>query len=171
MLRECMDAITRFSPAPPRTAGRVDRAARICGHHELMRDETTVEVGCKHLVGQYILVCHLPIRLDLGFRNVGVRSILGSSKPRELLFPAVHLAVGAGELAFFCIARVEERFRKVSDVPRLREILRAQNDLLTVGVVAVLARRRSRISLEQVVERAVLLDDEDDVGNRCSPLV
>src|SRR6516165_6358598 len=52
------------------------------------------------------------------------------------------------------------------EIPRLREILRLENNLIAVRVIAVVLSLGSGIAHEEVVERAVLLNDEDDVLNR-----
>jgi len=52
------------------------------------------------------------------------------------------------------------------DVPVGSEVDRLERDLLAVGIVAVVLSLCAGKVEEKIVERTVLLNDEDDVGDR-----
>ena len=74
-----------------------------------------------------------------------------------------------------CPSHAAKKVARSDRDPKPFETRRAQRDLMAVRVVAVFLCRRAGIAHEEVVERAVLLNDEDDVldgafaGCRASP--
>src|SRR5579863_718147 len=136
-----------------------------------MRNKTAaVEIRGKHFVGEDVLLRHCEIRLGFGLRNVCVLgcsvgtawAALRTSARYLLLIEAVHFALGPRKAAL-TVAGLEIRLRAVLHVPRRFERNRNQRDFLTGAGVAVRLRVGSWIALEQVIERAVLLNDDDDV--------
>src|SRR5579883_2557804 len=75
---------------------------------------------------------------------------------------SVHLAVRAGDAAR-AVTGGEESVGVVLEIPGRLEPDGLQRDLVAVRVVTVGRRRRAGKPVEQVVERAVLLHDDNDV--------
>jgi hypothetical protein len=81
-----------------------------------------------------------------------------------LLIKAVHAAIGTRKTPG-AVASVKKRFRAMIDVP-----LRFQWDLpklyfLARAVVTVRLRASTGKALEEIIETAIFLDDDDDVLN------
>src|SRR6202042_2977614 len=121
-----------------------------------------------HLVRQNVLPGDREVRLRLLVRNVGVLRLgVGTlrramSAAHVLQVEAVHSAIGARE-APRAVARLEERGRTVIDIPRRREPDRFEPDLSFRAVVAIGYGLGAWVTVKEVVERAVLLNDDDDV--------
>jgi len=72
--------------------------------------------------------------------------------------------VCSGQLAL-TVASCEETGREVIDVPSGREIDWFEGDLLAIRVVALVSRRGAGKVQKKIIEAAVFLNDEDDVGD------
>ena len=134
-----------------------------------MRDEAArVEVRRVHLVGDDVLLAHIEVWLRLRVRNVAILririrallSVMAAANP--LLIETVHLAIGAGEAAG-AVAGLEERGRAMIEIPAGFQSDRRHLDLLIRRVVAILHGFRARETVEQIIERAILLHDDDDM--------
>ena len=140
--------------AAPIGAREVHLAVGVRGDGVLVRDEAAVEIRLEEVVRQDVLFGHLPIRLGLALRSVGVGKVRRLPTAGILVIPAVQPAVVVGR---------EESVDGMVDVPIGRDRLRVQSYLVALGVVAVVLGRRAFEAHEEVVEAAVLLDDVDHV--------
>ncbi len=135
-----------------------------------MRDKAAgIDVGRVHLVGQNVVFAQVKVWLGFGMRHVAVRRV-GVGATRLVPVPAapvlvietVHLAVGPGKAAGPVTGR-DKIAKVVQDVPGRLEPDRLQGNLLPAGVVAVRLSFRAGKAVEQIVEAAILLNDDDDV--------
>ena len=141
-----------------------------------MRDEAAgIEVRCKHVIRQNVSTRHgkvrrrLPMRdvriLRMRYRGTRVRAVPASD---VLAIETVHAAIGTGKRSP-AVAGFEKRVRAMVEIPPRLQPYRLQRNPLTAIVVTVRHRMRARIFIEQIIEAAVLLDDDDDVGDLVDP--
>ncbi len=142
--------------AAPRHRRRdVSSPAGLAGDEELVRREALVDLRREDAVAQGVLAGERPVRQRLAARNVRVLEIriVGLTR-RTLEVEAVHAAaiIGAYEIDQSVVHVVRERERHRPEV----------NDLSPMGPPR---RRRGGVGIthEQVVEGAILLDDDHDV--------
>src|SRR5262249_47034820 len=123
-----------------------------------------VKVRGIHLIGEHVLFADREERLRFGVRDVRVRRIgwTGAVAAVPFSIKPVHLAVGARD-ASGPVAGSEVARGIVLDVPPSFESDRRERYLLAGTRIAVRARRCARKPVEEIVERAVLLNDDDDV--------
>ena len=147
----------------PRASGRrVRRRAGLSGDQVQMRRETLVDVALEHAIGQNVLRRHVPVRLRLGARHEAVCRILRQAR-RDVRsvrrsdgaqIPAIHLAA---------VVRMDEVGGIVADVVVDFKRRRLKPDARAVVGVAEGHRVGARKTRKEIVGRAVLLHDDDDV--------
>ena len=113
---------------------------------------------------------HVKVRPGLGVRHVaiwrvgvGARRIAVLSAAPVLVVEAVHSAIGS-RITTAAVARREEPVQVVFDIPGGFQADRPEHDLVALGVITVRLRSRAGESVEQIVEAAILLNDDDDMA-------
>src|SRR5580698_287250 len=117
-----------------------------------MRRETRAKLRWKHAIGDHPLTRHRPVRRRFRAWNVRVRIVLRITV-KVLVLEAVHLAVVPAANGIPPI---------VLDVPRIFEPRRVQRDAILPRVTKS-RRVGSGKTTKQIIEAAVLLDDDNDV--------
>ena len=163
------DEVAGTAGTTPRSPRVVHRGLGLSRDDVLMRDEAArVEVRRVHLIGQHVLLAHVEVWLRLGVRDVAVlrvrirARVASTTAAHPFLIESVHLAIGTGETPR-AVAGLEERGRAVIEIPCGLEPDRLERDLLIGRVVAILRGFCAGKTVEQVIEGAVLLNDDDDV--------
>ena len=138
-----------------------------------MRDKAAgIHVGRIHLVGQNVVFAQIKVWLGFAMRNVAVRWVgIGARRlttvvtaARIFIVEPVHAAMSPG-IAPGAVTRREDTRRSRGRYPSRFEPHRAQRNLATLGVVAELHGLGAGKAVEEVVEAAVLLDDDNDMAN------
>jgi hypothetical protein len=123
-------------------------------------DETRAELALEKFVGQHVVLCHRPVRGDRRRFDVCVHVVRG-----HRLAILVEYGGDAETVELSVVVFVQRVFPGMVD-DRGFEADRAQLD--DVAVV-IFSRRRTvgaGVRREKIVERAVFLDDDDDVFDR-----
>ena len=134
-----------------------DRAA---GDEILMGGKTAAALRLEHMIGQHELLGHVPVRRDLRRIDVLVRArsgLAGTLLAPALQVEAVHLAA---------VVVFQKSGVRVTEITRIGKVDLLERDL---GAVFERAERRSVRAgegREEVVEGAVLLNDDDHVRDR-----
>ena len=145
--------------AAPREAGRLEMVriargqVRLAGHEVEVGRKTGPRVRLKHVIGQGPALGHRPVRFDLRARDVGVGERRRLTRRSRHLIPAVHASV---------VVLLHERSVLVIDVGREVQIDRLERHPARVAESRGSAIR-ARKTLEEIIERAVLLNDDDHV--------
>ena len=122
-----------------------------------MRRKARAELGGKHVVGDHVLLGHLPVGLDLTVLEVRVHVGGWNSSAFTGLVEAVHLSVSpVGDAGI----------PKVIEPDRRRKADRSQRDPFSVVREPIGTRIGARITGKEVIETAILLNDDDDVLER-----
>ena len=125
-----------------------------------------MEIRREHSVGRDVLFGHLPVRVDLAFRvRTCTQSWCGAPNPPCSRFQPSILQFVPGSLPWPSHA-AKKAVREMIDVPVGSEVDRGERDLLAVSIVAVVLSLCAGKVEEKIVERTVLLNDEDDVRDR-----
>ena len=166
------DIVAPAAGTAPLIVGIVHRRFRLASDDVLVRDEAAgVEVRGVHLVGEHVVIPDKEVWLGLGVRHVTVRRVLvraarltGVPAVVRFVVEAVHQTVRAG-IAPGSVAGGVERVRAMVEIPARVEPDRLELDLFILRVVSVLRRVGSGKAVEEIVEAAVLLNDDDHVAN------
>ena len=165
-----------MSPEPPgaapRSARKVDRRLGLRRDDVLVRDKAArIEVRGVHLVGQRRTACPSQIRLRLAraARNYTADSCSGrrpglAAAAHVLVVKAVHLAIGARDAARAVARRSKTRMNRAR-CPTWFQRDRLERNLLVGSVITVRCRLGAGKRVKQIVKRAILLNDDDDVLN------
>ena len=152
--RDRVDEVLRSADAAPVREREVDGIGGLPGDEILMRDEARVQVRCEHAIADDELLAHRKVRAGLALRDERVGC--GTAGNAALAIEPVHAsAVVVGVVVGKRMAVAAGR----------RERQRVQRHRLTVGAQAAACRIGVRKPVEEVVEAAVLLHDDDDVLN------
>ena len=128
-----------------------------------MRDETLVELRCKHPIGQDEFVRHIPVRFTLCVGHIGIGATVRVSV-NFFVVETVHPALRAGKLPR-SVASEEHTECGVIHLECRFQGNGLQSDLAAGRISPAACGIGPGISLKHVVEAAVLLNDIDDVTN------
>ena len=171
---ELHDDAARRPVTPPRIErGHFRGMAGLPGDVVLMRRERRTAVRRKRVVAERVVLGHRPVRFDITFLDVRIRHLLvlllGIVAPAGRMIaevftavdPALDHTVEAVHLAVIVI--LEELRMAMIQHPRPLQRNRLQRVGFSVVSLAGVRAVRSRKIVEHVVERTVLLNDDDDV--------
>ena len=162
LLGERGDLVALAAVAAPVAVREIDARCACAGDDVLVRHEALVEMRLEHRVGEHAFVRHVEVRLRFLVRHVHVLRVLRTAG-RTLQVEPVHTALRSRQSASPTIARRDHRICEWSMTYCRLETDRLQRDLVADVIVAESRGVRARIAVEHVVERAVLLHDDDDV--------
>ena len=122
-----------------------------------MCGETSAALRLKHMVGKHVLLRNIPVRLNLSVLDVLIRTrfrLAGARTAEAFEFESIHFsAVVVAQISIPGMAEIA-RLRKVCGVQLDRSATRADAGCGSVG---------PREGCEEIVEAAVLLNDQNDV--------
>ena len=170
MRRSCRCRRSSRPRIPKHASGIVDRGAGLTGDDVLMRDEAAgIEVRGVHLVGQNVLLAH--DKSTAWFRCAARSCTAGWSWGRRLAAgrsPSTRCRSrsSGNRSRDSCPCRCTPRRTRPSSCSISQVVSRptgCKRDLFAFGVVTVRLRSRAGKPVEQIVEAAVLLNDDDDM--------
>ena len=141
----------------------VDGGAGLTGDDILMRDEAAgIEVRGEHLVGQHVVLAQIKVRLGFGY---AARSCTARCCTTCIPSTRCRSRSSGNRCREGCPCRCKPPRTRPTGVryPKRSPSRSAQRDLLPTGVVSILSGFGLRESVEQIVEAAVLLNDDNDV--------
>ena len=133
----------------------IDRGA--AGYEVLMGGEASAALRLKHVVDKHVLLRNIPVRLYLRVLDVLIRtrSRLACAVAAEAFqFESIH---------FSAVVVAHVSLPGMAEIAGLREVCGAQLDRSAMRAQAGRGSVGPREGCEEIVEAAVLLDDQDDV--------